>query len=155
VNTFAPYILTALINKPKRLLYITSGLHAGGDTALEDLTWQKRGDGKLSSEQAYADSKLCMVLLAKAIARRWPEVQSNSLDPGWLATKMGGPSAPGDIDAAVRMYLHLAKGDANVTGKYFGQTGEKTPHKSASYETLQDRYMSICQEVTDVRFPSL
>ena len=42
VNTLAPYILTALINKPKRLVYLSSGLHRNGDPSLEDLLWEER-----------------------------------------------------------------------------------------------------------------
>src|SRR4051812_47766319 len=30
VNTLAPYILTCLIQKPKRLIYLSSDMHAGG-----------------------------------------------------------------------------------------------------------------------------
>src|ERR1700691_3047094 len=42
VNTLAPYILTALIKKPKRLVYLSSGLHKNGDESLKDLTWEDR-----------------------------------------------------------------------------------------------------------------
>jgi hypothetical protein len=28
----------------------------------------------------------------------FPEVKSNSLEPGWVPTKMGGAGAPDDID---------------------------------------------------------
>ena len=30
----ALYVLTALINKPKRLIYLSSGMHRGGDSSL-------------------------------------------------------------------------------------------------------------------------
>src|SRR5271163_753884 len=42
VNTIAPYILTALIARPKRLVYLSSGLHQDGDPSLSDLTWAER-----------------------------------------------------------------------------------------------------------------
>ena len=42
VNTVAPYILTALIQKPKRLVYLSSGLHQNGDASLQDLAWEHR-----------------------------------------------------------------------------------------------------------------
>jgi NAD(P)-dependent dehydrogenase (short-subunit alcohol dehydrogenase family) len=71
VNTLAPYILTALIEKPKRLVYLSSGLHRSGDASLEDLTWEHR---PWQEQQAYCDSKLHDVLLAFAIARHWPNV---------------------------------------------------------------------------------
>src|SRR5580658_5106264 len=97
VNTLAPYILTALIEKPKRLVYLSSGLHQSGDTSLKDLLWERR---RWEGSQAYAESKLYDVLLAFAVARRWPDVLSNALEPGWVPTKMGGPGAPDDMDQA-------------------------------------------------------
>src|SRR5215472_11813627 len=73
VNTLAPYILTALIRQPKRLVYLSSGLHQQGDSSLKDLTWERR---QWHGTQAYSDSKLHDVLLAFAAARRWPRVLS-------------------------------------------------------------------------------
>jgi NAD(P)-dependent dehydrogenase (short-subunit alcohol dehydrogenase family) len=84
VNTIAPYILTALIRRPKRLVYLSSGLHQDGDPSLKDLTW---ADRPWVGQQAYADTKLHDVLLAFAFARRWPSVLSNALEPGWVPTK--------------------------------------------------------------------
>src|SRR6201992_3421225 len=55
VNSLAPYILTVLIQKPKRLIYLSSGLHQQGDASLKDLTWENR---PWRGQQAYADSKL-------------------------------------------------------------------------------------------------
>src|SRR6202162_3238627 len=95
INTLAPYLLTALIHRPKRLVYLSSGLHQGGDTSLKDLVWEQR---PWSGQQAYSDSKLHDVLLAFAIARHWPGVLSNALEPGWVATKMGGSGATDDLD---------------------------------------------------------
>lgn len=42
VNTLAPYILTCLVNKPERLIYLSSSLHQGGDPSLKDLNWEDR-----------------------------------------------------------------------------------------------------------------
>src|SRR5215469_903354 len=39
VNTLAPYILSALIERPDRLIYLTSGLHRAGDGPLRDIDW--------------------------------------------------------------------------------------------------------------------
>ena len=61
INTLAPYLLTALIDRPKRLVYLSSGMHRSGDLSLEDLTWERR---PWQGAAAYADSKLHDVLLA-------------------------------------------------------------------------------------------
>src|ERR1700712_2392364 len=42
INTLAPYLLTALIEKPKRFVYLSSGLHRSGDADLSDLQWTKQ-----------------------------------------------------------------------------------------------------------------
>ena len=92
--------------KPKRLLYLSSGLHSGGDDSLNDVTWSKR---PFEAHQAYSDSKLHDIMLANAVARRWPDVQSCSLDPGWVQTKMGGGSAPGTTTLRQRGYCGLCE----------------------------------------------
>src|ERR1700734_1844429 len=127
VNTLAPYILTALIQKPKRLVYLSSGLHKSGDPSLKDLAWEQR---PWEGQQAYSDTKLHDVLLALAIARRWPDVLSNALEPGWVPTKMGGAGAPDDLDAGHRTQVWLAVSDdpgAKATGEYFYHMKFSTP----------------------------
>jgi hypothetical protein len=42
INTLAPYILTALIEKPKPLVYLSSGMHERDDADLNDILWRKR-----------------------------------------------------------------------------------------------------------------
>jgi NAD(P)-dependent dehydrogenase (short-subunit alcohol dehydrogenase family) len=108
INTLAPYVLTALIEKPARLVYLSSGMHRSADANLQDLTWKTRS---WTGAQAYAESKLHNTLLAFAMARRWPDVPSNALEPGWVATRMGGPGAPDDLDQGHRTQVWLAVGD--------------------------------------------
>ncbi len=117
VNTLAPYILTALMEKPKRLVYLSSGLHQSGDASLKDLAWERR---PWQGQQAYSDTKLHDVLLAFAIAGRWPGVLSNALEPGWVPTKMGGPGAPDDMDAAHRTQVCVC-GQPGPGGDGLGQ----------------------------------
>jgi NAD(P)-dependent dehydrogenase (short-subunit alcohol dehydrogenase family) len=52
VNSLAPYILTSLMEKPKKLLYVSSSLHLGGDPSLNDVTWKER---RFQPSQAYND----------------------------------------------------------------------------------------------------
>ena len=91
VNTLAPYLLTALIERPDRLIYLSSSLHHGGSGPLRDIDWTARG---WDSARAYGESKLHVTALAVALARRWREVVSSAVDPGWVRTNMGGASAP-------------------------------------------------------------
>ena len=42
VNVLAPYLLTALITPPDRLVYLSSGMHVGGDPHLRDPQWAAR-----------------------------------------------------------------------------------------------------------------
>lgn len=122
VNVVAPYILSCSTRLPKRLLFISSNAHNHGDGSLKDITWMQRGKREYDSPQAYSDSKLQVSLIASAFARRFPEMRVNSVDPGWVPTKMGGPDAPDDIGASVDTYTLLAEGagDAqDVTGKYW------------------------------------
>ncbi|KAJ8108412.1 hypothetical protein OPT61_g8192 [Boeremia exigua] len=155
VNTLAPYILTALVNKPKRLVYLASEMHHSGSTDLSDPLWTKRGEPEFNDNAAYCASKLHNILFAKAFARRWPDVQSNALDPGWIATKMGGSSATGSADAAVETYVMLAEGEeesAKMTGQYF-RPGKKigSPQKATDDEKLQDRLLEVCSDFSGVK----
>jgi NAD(P)-dependent dehydrogenase (short-subunit alcohol dehydrogenase family) len=119
INTLAPYVLTALIERPKRLVYLSSGMHERTNANLDDILWRKRAwDGS----SAYAESKLHDVMLAFAIARLWPNVLSNAMTPGWVPTKMGGEGAPDDIAQAHLTQTWLATSDeagARATGGYF------------------------------------
>ena len=154
VNTIAPYILTALITRPKRLVYLSSMLHQNGDPSLEDLTWAER---PWSGQQAYCDTKLHDVLLAFAIARRWPNVLSNALEPGWVPTQMGGSSASDDLDLAHRTQVWLAVSNdpsATVSGGYFYHMNRKQPLPATSDISLQERLLDFCSRVTGVELPS-
>ncbi|NWA11027.1 SDR family NAD(P)-dependent oxidoreductase [Pseudomonas gingeri] len=153
INALAPYILTALVNRPERLVYVSSRLHCCGDPSLKDLTWKKR---PWNGTQAYSDSKLHNVLLALAVARRWPDVLSNSLEPGWVPTKMGGPDAPDDLDLAPRTQAWLAAGiepETQVTGGYFYHQRPATAMKAAQDFKVQERFLSACAELSGVSLP--
>jgi NAD(P)-dependent dehydrogenase (short-subunit alcohol dehydrogenase family) len=71
VNVLAPYMLTALIERPARLIYLSSGMHREGDSSLRDIEWTSR---RWHGVQAYCDSKLFVTALAAATARRWSNV---------------------------------------------------------------------------------
>lgn len=154
VNSLAPYILTALINVPKRLIYISSRLHLNGDPSLTDLKWETL---PWNGMQACSDPKLHVVLLAFAAARRWPEVLSNCVEPGWVATKMGGANAPDDLDLTCRTQAWLAAGASparRVTGDDVYHQTSAEAMRAAFEPTLQDRFMKRCARFSGVAFPA-
>ncbi|KAI7640626.1 hypothetical protein KC319_g13892, partial [Hortaea werneckii] len=151
VNSLAPYILTALMEKPKRLLYVSSGLHQGGDDSLEDVTWTQR---PFAAFQAYNDSKLHNVMLANAVARKCPTVQSCSLDPGWVQTKLGGGGAPGTVDPPAKAIAAFASGSEDPaggkSGLYLGVGGPKGPHQGSLDTSKQDELVKIYERLSGV-----
>jgi NAD(P)-dependent dehydrogenase (short-subunit alcohol dehydrogenase family) len=154
INVLAPYLLTALIKQPKRLVYLSSGMHYGGDPDQTDLQWKRR---RWSGSRAYSDSKLFDVMLAFAMARRWPAVRSNAVDPGWVATKMGGQGASDDLDRGSETQGWLAVSqdpDALVSGVYFHHKKPQDTHPAARDVSLQDRLLVSCAELTGVPMPA-
>jgi NAD(P)-dependent dehydrogenase (short-subunit alcohol dehydrogenase family) len=150
INVLAPYLLTALIRPPRRLIYLSSGMHRGGDPDLSDLQWRSR---RWNGSQAYANSKLFDVVLAFAIARLWPSVLSNALEPGWVATKMGGPGAPDDLAQGAETQVWLAvSNDANamVSGRYFYHRRLRDAHPAASDTSIQDGLLRVCEQLSGV-----
>jgi len=154
VNSLAPYILTCLIRKPKRLVYTSSGLHQSGDASLRDLTWSSR---RWSESSAYSDSKLHNVILAFAVARKWSDVLSNAVDPGWAATKMGGRGAPVSVEEGSRTQVWLVvsrEKEALVSGRYFSHLKPGSCHPAAADPAVQEKYLSECERLSGVVFPS-
>ncbi|HEY4323966.1 MAG TPA: SDR family NAD(P)-dependent oxidoreductase [Mucilaginibacter sp.] len=154
VNSLAPYILTCLIERPQRLIYLSSGLHRDGDASLKDLQWKQRS---WSGFKAYADSKFHDVVLAFAVARKWPGVFSNALEPGWVATKMGGPGAPDSLADGPKTQVWLAVSNdkaALVSGKYFYHQRERQFHPAAKVNDTQELFLKQCEEISGIAFPA-
>jgi NAD(P)-dependent dehydrogenase (short-subunit alcohol dehydrogenase family) len=129
-------------------------MHRGGNPDLDDLQWARR---PWNGSQAYADSKLFDVVLAFAVARRWPGVLSNALEPGWVPTKMGGPGATDDLSMAPVTQVWLAVSDdplGNVTGDYFFHQQLREVHPAARSVEVQDGLLDICAELTGVVLPN-
>jgi NAD(P)-dependent dehydrogenase (short-subunit alcohol dehydrogenase family) len=151
VNVVAPYVLTALSPAPQRLIYLSSGMHRGGQPKLEGLDWT----GK-SGSASYSDSKLFVSTLAAAVARRWPHVLSNSVDPGWVPTKMGGSGAPDDLRLGHLTQEWLATSDApeaRTTGGYWHHQRRVAPHRSVNDVQFQERLLEALALATGVSLP--
>jgi NAD(P)-dependent dehydrogenase (short-subunit alcohol dehydrogenase family) len=129
VNVVAPYLLTALIHRPQRLVYLSSDMHYSGRSDLAGLDWS--GQRATSS---YSDSKLFVTTLAMAVARLWPDVCSNAVDPGWVPTRMGGPRAPDDLRLGHLTQEWLATSDepeTRTSGGYWFHKRRRSPHPAA------------------------
>jgi NAD(P)-dependent dehydrogenase (short-subunit alcohol dehydrogenase family) len=153
INTLAAYILTALIERPKRLIYLSSGMHHHADAHLDDIVWRKR---RWDGSTAYAESKLHDAMLAFAVARRWPDVLSTALEPGWVPTKMGGAGAPDDLDQAHLTQAWLATSDdveARTTAAYFYHRKRREPNPQARDVALQDELLNICGKISGINWP--
>jgi NAD(P)-dependent dehydrogenase (short-subunit alcohol dehydrogenase family) len=150
VNTLAPYILTCLIERPKQLIYLSSGMHLDGRSKLESFKTHL-------SHITYSDSKLHVLILCMAVARRWTEVYANAVDPGWVPTKMGGKGAPDDLQKGYETQAWLAVSNerrAKVSGRYFHHQQESPHNTEADDVELQERFLSLCKEITGISFPS-
>jgi NAD(P)-dependent dehydrogenase (short-subunit alcohol dehydrogenase family) len=137
VNVVAPYLLTALIHRPQRLVYLSSGMHRGGRASLAGMDW-----GGRRTTGSYSDSKLFVTTLAVAVARIWPDVLSNAVDPGWVPTKMGGPGAPDDLRLGHRTQEWLATSDdpeARTSGGYWYHQSRAEPAPSVNDRQFQDQ----------------
>jgi len=151
VNVLAPYLLTALIQRPKRLIYLSSSMHRGGNANLTGLDWSGR-----TATGTYSDSKLFVTTLAAAVARLWPDVLSNAVDPGWVPTRMGGPNAPDDLRLGHLTQEWLATSNAPEalsTGGYWHHQRIQKPHPAVNDIQFQDRLIAELARTTGTALP--
>jgi len=136
VNVVAPYLLTALIDRPQRLIYLSSSMHRGGRASLTGMDWAGH-----RTTGSYSDSKLFVTTLAIAVARIWPDVLSNAVDPGWVPTRMGGRGAPDDLRLGHLTQEWLATSDdpeARTSGGYWHHQRRAEPAPAVHDRQFQD-----------------
>jgi NAD(P)-dependent dehydrogenase (short-subunit alcohol dehydrogenase family) len=136
VNVVAPYLLTALIHRPQRLVYLSSSMHRGGRARLAGMDWSGH-----RTTGSYSDSKLFVTTLAAAVARMWTDVFSNAVDPGWVPTRMGGAGAPDDLRLGHLTQEWLATSgapEARTSGGYWHHQHRAEPHPSVRDLRFQD-----------------
>jgi len=148
VNVLAPYLLTALVERPDRLVYMTSGLQNGAGPDLDDAQWTRRRWDWL---QAYSESKLHVTTLAFGVARRWPEVRSNAVSPGWVPTRMGGAGAPDDLALGAETQAWLAAGEdpaTDVTAAYLYHRQPADVPAAVRDARAQEALFAYCAELS-------
>jgi NAD(P)-dependent dehydrogenase (short-subunit alcohol dehydrogenase family) len=146
VNVVAPYLLTALIQRPQRLIYLSSSMHRGGRADLTGMDWSGR-----DTTGSYSDSKLFVTTLAMAVARMWPDVLGNAVDPGWVPTKMGGPGAPDDLRLGHLTQEWLATSDdpeARTSGGYWHHQRHAQPVPVVHDRRFQDELLDALARFT-------
>ena len=144
VNTLAPYILTCLIQKPKRIIYLSSGMHHQGSPNME------------KNSYTYSDSKLHDLILSMTVSRYWADVYSNAVDPGWVPTRMGGDGAPDNLEKGYETQVWLAVSndkEAKVSGRYFHHKRQDDYLPVANDVKVQEKFVTMCEQVTGIHFP--
>lgn len=137
VNVLAPFMLTNLMSKPRRLIFLSSRMHMAGKLIIDQ------------NECSYSDTKLFDLILAKYFSRLWPDVYSNAVDPGWVPTRMGGSSAPDNLELGYKTQAWLATSlekEALVSGKYFHHQVERRVNPIADSIEAQDRLVQFLTE---------
>lgn len=148
VNIVAPYLLTALIERPQRLVYLSSSEHRSGRPDLAGIDWSG------GRSQSYSASKLFVTALAAAVARLWPDVCSNAVDPGWVPTRMGGAGAPDDLRLGHLTQEWLATSndaDARTSGGYWHHQRRIEPHPAVRDPRLQEQLLDDLARFTGTR----
>lgn len=88
-------------------------------------------------------SWLLYEILAKAVARKWSDVLSNAVNPGWVPTKMGGSGASDDLQKGAETQVWLATSeDARISGRYFFH------QKEARYLKKADEVILLATAIT-------
>jgi NAD(P)-dependent dehydrogenase (short-subunit alcohol dehydrogenase family) len=152
VNSLAPYILTCLITRPKRLIYLSSDMHLQGNPDLVNLTV---GSENISQCISYSDTKLHNLILSMAIARKWADVYANAVSPGWVPTKMGGAGAPDNLEKGFQTQVWLAVSndpEAKVSGCYFYHKRQAHYLQAAKGSAVQEKFLALCEQFTGIRF---
>ena len=153
INALAPYVLTAIMQRPARLIYLSSGLHERGTAVLDDLQFARR---RWDAGQAHSDSKLHDVMLALAVSRHWPGTLTNVVYPGWIRTRMGGSHAPDPLPLGAETQVWLATSDepaALVTGRYWKRREQLPVNPLARDEALQEQFLQVFASLSGVKLP--
>lgn len=149
VNVVAPWVLSALISRPSRMIFLSSSMHHDGRFPKTDESWEK-----YISTLDYSDSKLLLTTLSFALARRWENVLVNAVDPGWVATKMGGENAPDDLVKGSETQAWLASAtetSALSSGGYWHHKQLLKPHNEVRNIVFQNALFAYLEKITGIK----
>ncbi|MCI1746734.1 MAG: SDR family NAD(P)-dependent oxidoreductase [Acidipropionibacterium sp.] len=148
VNVIAPYALTGLMERPSRMIVLSSSMHRGGATnhVAEGIAGRRT--------VTYSDTKLWATAVLMGIAGRWSGTLAHAVDPGWVPTRMGGPSASDDLTEGHRTQEWLAvtpvDGIHPRTGGYWHHRQPRRPHPAALDARFQDEVIAALEERTGI-----
>lgn len=95
-------------------------------------------------------------MAARLLVAAGHQVVLHALEPGWVATKMGGPGAPDDLQAAPKTQVWLAVSDepeATVSGAYFYHMKRCETHPAVHDVAVQERLIEACAGFSGIRLP--
>jgi hypothetical protein len=97
------------------------------------------------------------MLIAFAVARYSGNAYSNAVEPGWAATKMGGPGAPSNLKRASETQVWLATSSSQevlVSGKYFFRKYPRAFQPAAANIDVQEKLLAACERISGISFLS-
>jgi hypothetical protein len=83
----------------------------------------------------------------------WKDVKSNALEPGWIATKMGGSSAPDDLHQGCVTQAWLATSEdelAQSSGGYFCHQRPGAPNPIGADLRVQEELLAECHRISGI-----
>jgi NAD(P)-dependent dehydrogenase (short-subunit alcohol dehydrogenase family) len=172
LNAFAPFLLTQLLletlqaSAPARIVAVASAQHAGKRVPFADMTHQER----YKPLEVYAESKLILIMLTYALARRLEgtQITANALHPGVVATNFGKDAggvwpalftvlAPFELSpekgARTAVYLASAPEVADVSGEYFVKAAPARSSEVSYDVAAQERLWTLSEQVTGLAAP--
>lgn len=143
VNVLAPYILTACVKKPKKIIYIGSNMHPQGVVDLDNLSIENGVD--------YSTSKLLLSIFSLALSKKWKNVLVNTVDPGWVKTKMANYEAPDSLEDGSNTQVWLTSHKSfKDTGKYFHHLKEIRYCDIVYDEEIQKSLIEKIEKITNI-----
>lgn len=143
INVLAPFILTASVKKPAKLIYIGSNMHPQGIVDIENLSIENGVD--------YSTSKLYLSIFTQALAKKWKDVNIYTVDPGWVKTKMANYQAPDSLEDGSKTQVWLSNTNEDIkSGKYFHHLKEIKYSNNVYNEEIQESLIKKIENITNI-----